>query len=495
MWRLGAFPKMTENRRPHGIKYQSVQEGKDMGEMSQRIDLKKMFFFVLKRVWVMIICAGIGFAGMYCYTRYYIPDTYTASATMYVLNANPNLVNYQYANAGDLNTAVQLLDTYKVVVRSSKVMDVVVERLQPKYPGISASFISATISMGSVSDTGVLRISCCTGNAQLSADICNAVVDVAPPEIIRVVNAGSIEVIDYAEVPYGPDYRDPMKRGMLGAMTGAALAGAILVLLFLLNHKVMEADEITGAFTPPVLSSVVREKKKSKDPKDFVLDRDSPVFTSESYAKLRMNLLYTLVNKENKVLAITSAVSGEGKSTIAANLAIACAISGKRVLLIDGDMRRASQQAIFGYDKDLPGLSDVLIGNCKWWDAVLSDERENLHILPTGHLPPNPAELLALPETAELLAETQQQFDLVLLDLPPINIVSDPLMVSSHVAGCLLIVRQGYSDHREIKKALISAELTGMDVLGFVFYGEKVSQGSYYSKKYYHQKYYARKNG
>ena len=95
---------------------------------------------------------------------------------------------------------------------------------------------------------------------------------------------------------------------------------------------------------------------------------------------------------------------------------------------------------------------------------------------------------------AELLAETQQQFDLVLIDLPPINIVSDPLMVSSHVAGCLMVVRQGYSDHREIRKALSSAELTGMDVLGFIFYGEKVSQGSYYSKKYYNKKYYARKD-
>ena len=216
--------------------------------------------------------------------------------------------------------------------------------------------------------------------------------------------------------------------------------------------------------------------------------------TSESYAKLRMNLLYTLVNKENKVIAVTSAISGEGKSTISANLAIACAMSGKKVLLIDADMRRASQQVIFGYDQHLPGLSDVLIGKCKWWDVVLSDFRDNLNILPTGHLPPNPAELLALPDMAEFLSEAQQQFDIVLIDLPPINIVSDPLIVSSHVAGCLLIARLGYSDHRAIKKALVAAELTGMNVLGFVFYGENINQGSYYSKKYYKKGYYYKKN-
>jgi len=464
-----------------------------MGDRPQKIELKKLFFFLLKRIWLLIICAGIGFAGMYCYTRYYLPDTYTAYATMYVLNVNPNLVNYQYANASDLNSAVQLLDTYMVVVRSHKVMDVVTERLLKDYPGISTAFISGSLSMGSVADTGVLRINCRTGNAKMSADICNAVVDVAPAEIIRVVSAGNIEVIDYAEPPSLPDYRDPIKKGMLGAVAGGALAGVFLIMLFLMNHKVGEEEELKEAYTPPVLSSVVREKKKSKKPRTFVLDESSQMATSESYAKLRMNLFYALVNKENKVIAVTSAISGEGKSTIAANLAIACAISGKKVLLIDGDMRRASQQLIFDYDANLPGLSDVLIGGCNWWDVVLSDVRENLFVLPTGPLPPNPAEMLALPEMAELLDETQQQFDLVLIDLPPINIVSDPLVISSHVAGCLLVVRQGYSDHREIRKALASAELTGMNVLGFIFYGEDINQKSYYSKKYYYKNQYSRK--
>ncbi len=464
-----------------------------MGDKTQRIDLKKLFLYILKRIWLVVVCAVIGFAGMYYYTQYYLRDTYTAFATMYVLNGNPNLVNYQYTNANDLNSAVQLLDTYMVVVRSNKVMDVVAERLSTDYPGITTNFISNSLSMGSVSQTGVMRINCVTTNAKLSADICNAVVDVAPAEIIRVVGAGSAEVIDYAEVPYGPDYRNPKRRGVIGALGGAVLAAALLVLLFMLNHKVNEEDELTDAFTPPVLSAVVRDKKNSKNPQDFLLNEKSSMETTESYAKLRMNLLYTLVNKENKVIAVTSAVSGEGKSTITANLAIACAMSGKRVLLIDADMRRASQQVIFGYDKNLPGLSDVLIGNCKWWDAVLKDFRENLNILTTGHLPPNPAELLALPEMAELLEETQKQFDIVLIDLPPINIVSDPLVVSAHVAGCILIVRQGFSDHRAIRKSLISADMTGMNVLGFVFYGENVTHASYYSKKYYKNKYYYKK--
>jgi len=463
-----------------------------MGNGSQRINFAKFFLYLLKRAWILIICAGIGFAALFSYTKFYQKDTYTAFATMYVINANPNLVNYQYTNVSDLNSAVQLLDTYMVVIRSAKVMNAVAERLNGDYPGISTGFISNTLSMGSVSDTGVLQINCTTSYAELSRDICNAVVDVAPAEIIRVVNAGSIEVIDYAELPLAPDSRSPVKTGILGAIAGGGLATVIMFLFFMLNHKVSAEDEIQENYTPPVLSFVIRSKKNSKDPHTFLLDEHSPMETAESYAKLRMNLLYTLVNKDKKAIAITSAVSGEGKSTITANLAIACAMSGKKVLLIDADMRRASQRAIFGYDPNLPGLSDVLIGNCKWWDAVISDYRENLNILPTGHLPPNPAELLALPDVAELLAETQQQFDLVLIDVPPINVVSDPLVISTHVAGCLMVVRQGYSDHRAIRKALASAELTGMNVLGFVFYGESANQSSYYSNKYYHSKYYSK---
>lgn len=460
---------------------------------TQKINVKKLLVFLLKRIWIIILCAGIGFVGLFCYTKYYQKDTYTAYATMYVINGNPNLINYQYANSSDLMSAVQLLDTYMVVVRSNKVMDVVAERMNKQYPGISADYISSTLSMTSVAETGVMQIICVTPNAQLSADICNAVVDVAPAEIIRVVNAGSIEVIDYAEAPYYPDARNPQKKGIYGALAGGVFAAAILILLFVLNHKVTDMDDLTDNYTPPVLAGIKRQKKNAPCPSAYLINEDSSLELIESYAKLRMNLLYTMVGKPNRIVAITSAISGEGKSTIAANLAISCAMSGKRVLLVDADMRRACQKENFEYDEKSPGLSDVLVGNVHWWDAVLSTNKENLCILPAGQLPPNPAELLTLPSVKELLPQMQQDFDLVLLDLPPINIVSDPLVISSLVAGCLLVVRQNYSDHRAIRKSLVSAEMTGMIPLGFVYYGDNVTPTSYYNRKYYNKKYAYRK--
>lgn len=450
-----------------------------------RIDLTKMLLYMLKRAWLIIICAEIGFGVMYIRTTRFLPDTYTASGTMYVNNGNPNLSEYQYTNSGDLNSAVQLINTYLVVVKSEKVMNAVVNRLSKDYPDITAGQISPTLSMASVSETGVVAVKSRTNNAQLSADIVNAVMEDAPDEIIRVVGAGSIEVIDSAKVPVFPDSRGEINKGMRGAMYGAAVGVLILAVLFLLNQKITSSSDITENYNPPVLASLQRVNASKAEPNAFMLTNQSPMEVMESYAKLRMNLLYTLVGKTSHSVVITSSISGEGKTTIASNLAISCAMGGKKVLLVDGDLRRACQRDVFEFDKHALGLSDILVGKCKWQDAILKDIRETLDLMPAGHFPPNPAELLASNEMLDLLKELEKEYELVLIDMPPINIVADPLVLSDNVAGCLFVARQNFSDHRDIKKALISVEMTGMSVLGFIFYGENINQGGYYSRRYY----------
>ena len=451
------------------------------------IDLVKLMMYILKRIWLVIIFAEIFFGVAYYHTAFRMPDTFTASGTMYVNNGNPSLENYQYTNSSDLNTARQLIDTYLIVVKSDKVMETVVRELSKTYPDITSSQVAGSLSMASVSETGVAAVRSRTENPQLSADIVNTVLEVAPEEIIRVVGAGNIEIIDYAAVPAFPDSRNSMRAGKTGAMFGAIIAIGILILLFLLNRRITSASELTENYTPPVLASIERIKKDTEDeePGSFILTNQSPMEIIENYAKLRMNLLYTLVGKKSKSVVITSSISGEGKSTIASNLAISCAMGGKRVLLIDGDLRRACQRDIFKFDKHIKGLSDALVGNCKWQDAVLHNVRETLDILPAGHFPPNPAELLESDEMAKLLAEIEGTYDLVLIDMPPINVVADPLVLSTSVAGCIFVARQNFSDHRDVRNALISAEMTGMDVLGFVFYGEDIRQGGYYSRRYY----------
>ena len=177
-----------------------------MNQRKLNIDLPKLGIFLLKWVWLIILCAAVGFGYMYRRASRGA-NTFTASGTMYVYNANPNLVNYGYTNASDLNSAVQLVDTYAQVVKSNRVLQAVAERMITDYPGIQAGMIGGSLSMASVSETGVVRVSSRTANAQLSADIVNTVLDVAPSEIKRVVGAGDIQIMDYASVPRKPDDR------------------------------------------------------------------------------------------------------------------------------------------------------------------------------------------------------------------------------------------------------------------------------------------------
>ena len=460
-----------------------------MDRRTVKIDLVKLIRFVLKRCWLIVLCAEIGFGAMYIRTTRFMPDTYTASGTMYVNNGNPNMEQYQYTNQNDLDSAVQLIDTYLIVVKSEKVMKAVVDRLSNDYPGIDARFISSTLSMASVSETGVASVRSTTDDAKLSKDIVNAVLDAAPDEIIRVVGAGNIEIIDYAVAPMQPDSRGALTKGILGAMAGAVLAGCMLLAIFLMNQRITDTKDLTDNYTPPVLASIQRIKEDSEKASAFLLTNTRDMGIVENYAKLRMNLLYTLVGKETHTVIITSAVAGEGKSTIAANLAISCAMGDKKVLLVDGDQRRASQSSIFELSDHTKGMSEVLVGAGKWQDVILKNIRRNVDMLPAGHFPPNPAELLGSKEMLKLLKELEQAYDLVLLDMPPINIVSDPLVLSNHVAGCIFVTRQDYSDHREIRKALIEAEMAGMNVMGFVFYGEDIKEAGYYNKKYYNKYY------
>lgn len=468
-----------------------------MNKQRTTIDLAKLAIYILKRCWLVIICAAVGFGYMYLRASK-TPDTYTASGTMFVTNSNPNLVNYGYTSTSDISSAVQLVNIYSEVVKSETVMQRVLEYqietagendseqdvlLSQKYPGLSTGFVRSVISMASINSTPMVRVSCTTTIPEMSADICNAVLQVAPAAIKDVVSAGEAKAQDFATVPMIANGRNDRKSGLTGAMACAIVACGILFLFFLRNNRVEKPGELTDNYTPPILSYVRRSKGGDKDAGAYLLSDKSDMDLVESYAKLRMNLLYAMTDKMHHTVLVTSAISGEGKSTIAANLAVSLAMSGKKILLVDADMRRACLSEIFYYNPNSPGLSDILTGNTEVKQAILSSVWDNLDILPAGSIPTNPCELLESPAMQELLQELEEKYDLVLIDVPPINIVSDPLALSGQAAGALFVVRQNFSDHREIRRALISAEMTGLEVLGFVFYGENIHQGRYYSRR------------
>ena len=191
---------------------------------------------------------------------------------------------------------------------------------------------------------------------------------------------------------------------------------------------------------------------------------------AEAYKMIRTNLLFTLANTDKRTVVFSSAEPSAGKSTLCANLAIVMAQMGIRVLLIDADMRRPALSRLL-MEKANPGLSEVLGGIVYSHEAIRKDVYPNLDILFSGETPPNPSELLGSDTMRELIDSMSQVYDYILVDTPPVGVVSDASIVTSLLDGVLLLVRQGWARKETVKRALENLERTGIKPLGYVLNG------------------------
>ena len=230
-------------------------------------------------------------------------------------------------------------------------------------------------------------------------------------------------------------------------------------------------------------TAVETTEKKEKSPrrkrqKGLLCDELS-FAASEAYKLLRTNLLFTLPDEGCHIIGVTSSVRGEGKSTTSVNLAYTIAQTGKRVLLVDGDMRLptiAQKLDMAG----TPGLSNLLAGlNTERSCLRKSSYFDNWYILPAGDTPPNPSELLGSERMHALLDRYREVFDYILVDLPPVNIVVDALVISKWMDGVMIVVRENFSDRRALSSCMYQVEKLGAKMLGFIMTDANVSTSSY----------------
>ena len=216
--------------------------------------------------------------------------------------------------------------------------------------------------------------------------------------------------------------------------------------------------------------------------------------SKEAYNLLRTNIVFSFPDSENgKVVGISSPCPSEGKSLTAINLAASLAEAGNTVLLVDCDMRRPSIAKTLGKPLS-PGLSNLLVSNDKnvVHKGIIN---ENLSVVTAGDIPPNPSELLGSEKMQAVIELFRNHFDYIILDLPPITAVADPLIVTKFIDGVILVVRHKITKRGDIKEAIRQLKMTGVRILGFVYNGYR-SSGSYGYKKYgkYSKYYYSSDN-
>lgn len=197
----------------------------------------------------------------------------------------------------------------------------------------------------------------------------------------------------------------------------------------------------------------------------FMLDSRS--HAAEAFRTLRTTLLFSATSHTLKRLVVTSAGPAEGKSTTAANLAVAFAQQGHRVLLLDCDLRRPRLHEVFGHAQE-PGLTNALIGDASAAELVRPTEIDGLAILAAGTIPPNPAELLGSARARGLLDELSSAYELVIIDTPPVHVASDATILGRHADGALLVVRAGHTQPAAVRHALHQLAAVGARVVGTV---------------------------
>ncbi len=214
-----------------------------------------------------------------------------------------------------------------------------------------------------------------------------------------------------------------------------------------------------------------------------ILSQNSSFYVRESYKSLRTNIRFFQAGEGCRRFCITSSMAGEGKSITLLNLAITFAESGQRVLLIDADLRRPSQARLL-IERATPGLSNVLAGHCDEDEAIRKSAYPNLDVLFSGEIPPNPSELLGSPRMKKLIDRLSEQYDYILVDAPPVGVVTDACVVARALDGMLFLVRHNKTEKETLARCVQQIKNAGVRLMGFVMNGSEGESGNKYKYSY-----------
>ena len=237
-----------------------------------------------------------------------------------------------------------------------------------------------------------------------------------------------------------------------------------------------------------------KEKVTVQEVEHKTLHKNLSFTATEQYKLLRTNIEFTLPHSEKcHVVGVTSSMRGEGKSTTAINLSYVLAEKGSKVLIIDGDLRIPSVAKKLQI-KATPGVTNLLMDQISDIEQFKSSLLDNWYIVPAGDIPPNPSELLGSERMKELLEELKEKFDYIIVDLPPVNIVSDALSISPLISGMVVVIREEYTEKKELTRCMRQLSLSNVKVLGCVLNEASSGNGAYGKyryKKYRHNHYYS----
>ncbi|MBR5094182.1 MAG: polysaccharide biosynthesis tyrosine autokinase [Oscillospiraceae bacterium] len=448
----------------------------------EKIDLVSFasdFLHRFRRLWLLVLILTLVSTALFYYrtTTNYTP-TYVAEATVSVEIVNGGA----YANR---NTAEQMGLIFPYILTSGALSDVIATDL-----GLNS--VPGTIKVSSIKGTNLLTITVTSWNANYAYDTLQSVLRNYPEVAQFVVGQTELTIIDDSGIPEDSG-RESVIRGSIkrGAVIGFGLGLLVVVLNALTFRTIRNENELRSLLNIPCLGTLpFYQKKQRRNSTRTEINILHDAENSDYVEAIRLTRTRLERQMEGKqVLMVTSSISGEGKSTVAANLAIAMARKGKRVILVDCDLRNPSVAQIFGLEEQFPGLVSLLRGKCTLQDTLYEVKDHGtpfgLTRLPGGQREARLVEILSSDEMRRVIDSLRQQADVVILDTPPSAMLVDASMLVRYVDAVAYVIMSDYARRRYIFEGVEELNTLGAPIVGCILNGGRTRGGRYGYYGYY----------
>ncbi|MBR2840606.1 MAG: polysaccharide biosynthesis tyrosine autokinase [Bacilli bacterium] len=446
----------------------------------EEINIKDFLDYLKKYIILIIFITVLLVSGMFAYDKMVKKPMYTTYTTIVLVKGENNGLTgtNEAISQNDVLLNQNLVSTYSQIIKSKLVLKQVISDLKLDY---SIKQLSSNIKVEALEDTEILKISVSDLKPERAADIANKIADVFSLEIKKIYKINNVSVIDDAQVSYEVS-NNTLKRDIaLAILAGIFGTSALVFIKFYFDDTVKYSESLEQEIKMPIIAKVLREKNST----DLITVKRPNALTSESIRTLRTNLQFASVDKEIKTILLTSTLPGEGKSFIAANLAVSFAQAGKLVLLVDCDLRKGRQHKIFGIPNQ-KGLSNLLIGDFgKVKDYIHKTKIKGLSVITRGACPPNPSELLNSKKNSVFIGKVRDWYDVVIFDGAPCSGLSDSLILSSFVDGVVMVTSENTTPKSELNNSRKSITAVGGNIVGGVI-NNMNNKGSSYGKYYYY---------
>ena len=388
------------------------------------------------------------------------------------------------ATLNDINASQKLATTYSEIAKSELVLTQVIENLGLH---MSVKELSRDLTIKPVDDTAILSITARNLNAKLASTIANEIATVFAKQVTEIYKIENVTQLSIAATPENPSNNTLTRDLVLAVVVAVALVAGFAFLRFYLDDTVKHSDDTEKLVGLPVAGTILKSDVKSKRAgSELIVEKSPKAIVSENIKSLRTNLQFTVIDKELETILVTSTNASEGKSFISANLAISFAQAGKRVLLVDCDLRKGRLHRLFGIP-NTGGLSNLLTGDLRSLGKyVRTTKVKNLDLITCGTYPPNPSELLASQKNKRLVKILSEHYDIVIFDGAPIGGLTDSVILASLVDETLLVVKDGVTTRGDLKAAGESLNKVGARVAGVVFNMVNRKGTHYYNNYYYY---------